>query len=193
MHFADFRFDNSSLHALPVEFVPDDARLVQSQRQVKGACWSPIKPEPLKSPVLVAASLPCLGLLDLQAAQVCTVAVPAHSSIDQSCAWVAVHVLRLCLACQSEDPSFVEHFSGNRLLPGSETAAHCYAGHQFGHFSGQLGDGAAIYLGEVALFHSTIPGSSQICVPPCHAVLLTCIVLVCLCFPVQAHQVACPI
>ena len=77
MHFADLRFDNSSLHALPVEDVPDDARLVQPQRQVKGACWSPIKPEPLKSPVLVAASLPCLGLLDLQAAQVCTAAVSA--------------------------------------------------------------------------------------------------------------------
>ena len=76
MHFADFRFDNSSLHALPVEFVPDDVRLVQPQRQVKGACWSPIKPEPLKSPVLVAASLPCLELLGLQAAQVCTAAVP---------------------------------------------------------------------------------------------------------------------
>lgn len=34
-------------------------------------------------------------------------------------------------------------------MPGSQTAAHCYCGHQFGHFSGQLGDGAAIYLGEV--------------------------------------------
>ncbi|XP_077987251.1 protein adenylyltransferase SelO, mitochondrial-like [Glandiceps talaboti] len=44
---------------------------------------------------------------------------------------------------------FAEYFSGNRLLPGSKTAAHCYCGHQFGHFSGQLGDGAAMYLGEV--------------------------------------------
>lgn len=42
-----------------------------------------------------------------------------------------------------------EYFSGNKLLPGSETASHCYCGHQFGHFAGQLGDGAAIYLGEV--------------------------------------------
>ena len=42
-----------------------------------------------------------------------------------------------------------EYFSGNKMLPGSETAAHCYCGHQFGAFSGQLGDGAAIYLGEV--------------------------------------------
>ncbi len=42
--------------------------------------------------------------------------------------------------------------AGNTLFPGSETAAHCYCGYQFGHFSGQLGDGAAIYLGEVRLY-----------------------------------------
>lgn len=47
------------------------------------------------------------------------------------------------------DDKFVEYFSGNTLLPGSIPAAHCYCGHQFGYFSGQLGDGAAIYLGEV--------------------------------------------
>ncbi|KAJ7390021.1 hypothetical protein OS493_027545 [Desmophyllum pertusum] len=44
---------------------------------------------------------------------------------------------------------FAEFFSGNKLLPGAEPAAHCYCGHQFGYFSGQLGDGAAMYLGEV--------------------------------------------
>lgn len=46
-------------------------------------------------------------------------------------------------------PDFAEYFSGNKLIPGSEPAAHCYCGHQFGSFSGQLGDGAAMYLGEV--------------------------------------------
>lgn len=46
-------------------------------------------------------------------------------------------------------PEFVEYFSGNRALSGAEPAAHCYCGHQFGYFSGQLGDGAAMYLGEV--------------------------------------------
>ncbi|XP_067140462.1 protein adenylyltransferase SelO-1, mitochondrial-like [Centruroides vittatus] len=44
---------------------------------------------------------------------------------------------------------FSQYFSGNKLLKGSEPAAHCYCGHQFGYFSGQLGDGAAMYLGEV--------------------------------------------
>ena len=42
-----------------------------------------------------------------------------------------------------------KYFSGDTLLPGCQTAAHCYCGHQFGAFSGQLGDGAAMYLGEV--------------------------------------------
>ncbi|CAF0971086.1 unnamed protein product, partial [Brachionus calyciflorus] len=42
-----------------------------------------------------------------------------------------------------------EYLSGNKLMPGSETASHCYCGHQFGIFAGQLGDGAAIYLGEI--------------------------------------------
>lgn len=44
---------------------------------------------------------------------------------------------------------FVEYFAGNRLLRGSETAAHCYCGHQFGNFAGQLGDGTVVYLGEI--------------------------------------------
>lgn len=48
-----------------------------------------------------------------------------------------------------EETTFAEYFSGNKLFNGSQPAAHCYCGHQFGYFSGQLGDGAAIYLGEI--------------------------------------------
>jgi len=44
---------------------------------------------------------------------------------------------------------FSECFIGNRLLPGSEPLAMLYAGHQFGHFVHQLGDGRAILLGEI--------------------------------------------
>nr|XP_039251485.1 protein adenylyltransferase SelO-1, mitochondrial-like [Styela clava] len=48
-----------------------------------------------------------------------------------------------------ESKDFAEYFSGNKIMSGSEPASHCYCGHQFGYFSGQLGDGAAMYLGEV--------------------------------------------
>lgn len=40
-------------------------------------------------------------------------------------------------------------WSGNALLPGMEPIAQAYAGHQFGGFSPQLGDGRALLLGEV--------------------------------------------
>jgi uncharacterized protein YdiU (UPF0061 family) len=41
------------------------------------------------------------------------------------------------------------YFSGNIPLPGSLPLAMAYAGHQFGQFVPQLGDGRAILLGEV--------------------------------------------
>ncbi len=41
------------------------------------------------------------------------------------------------------------YFSGQLLLPGSKPVALAYAGHQFGHFNPQLGDGRAHLLGEV--------------------------------------------
>jgi uncharacterized protein YdiU (UPF0061 family) len=40
-------------------------------------------------------------------------------------------------------------FSGNSLPPGADPIAMAYAGHQFGNFVPQLGDGRAILLGEV--------------------------------------------
>uniref|UniRef100_A0A7N9D631 Selenoprotein O n=1 Tax=Macaca fascicularis TaxID=9541 RepID=A0A7N9D631_MACFA len=75
---------------------------------------------PMRQPRLVALSEPALALLGLGAP-------PAREA-------------------EAEAALF---FSGNALLPGAEPAAHCYCGHQFGQFAGQLGDGAAMYLGEV--------------------------------------------
>jgi uncharacterized protein YdiU (UPF0061 family) len=40
-------------------------------------------------------------------------------------------------------------FAGNRVPEGAEPLAMAYAGHQFGHYTPQLGDGRAILLGEV--------------------------------------------
>ncbi len=45
--------------------------------------------------------------------------------------------------------SAIETFAGNEIAAGSEPIAQAYAGHQFGGFSPQLGDGRAILLGEV--------------------------------------------
>lgn len=89
-------------------------------RPVAGACFSRVRPTPVANPRLVAASAPALALLGLREPRAAEEAAQAAL-----------------------------YFSGNRLPPGAEPAAHCYCGHQFGSFAGQLGDGAAIYLGEV--------------------------------------------
>jgi uncharacterized protein YdiU (UPF0061 family) len=46
-------------------------------------------------------------------------------------------------------PEFLRYASGAEALPGSDPVAMLYAGHQFGIFVPQLGDGRAILLGEV--------------------------------------------
>ena len=46
-------------------------------------------------------------------------------------------------------PHGVAILAGNRIADGSEPLAMAYAGHQFGHFVPQLGDGRANLLGEV--------------------------------------------
>jgi uncharacterized protein YdiU (UPF0061 family) len=45
--------------------------------------------------------------------------------------------------------TLAEIFSGNKVLPESHPIAMVYAGHQFGQFVPQLGDGRAILLGDV--------------------------------------------
>ncbi|MDZ4087266.1 MAG: YdiU family protein [Tabrizicola sp.] len=47
------------------------------------------------------------------------------------------------------DAEAADWFSGARLPPGADPIAQAYAGHQFGGFSPQLGDGRAHLLGEI--------------------------------------------
>ncbi len=46
-------------------------------------------------------------------------------------------------------PELIQTLAGNQLLPGMDAIAALYAGHQFGQYVPQLGDGRAILLGEV--------------------------------------------
>ncbi|MDX3908922.1 MAG: YdiU family protein [Sphingobium sp.] len=52
-----------------------------------------------------------------------------------------------------ESPEGLEVLSGKRVAEGAEPIAMAYAGHQFGNFVPQLGDGRAILLGEVVDTH----------------------------------------
>ncbi len=48
-----------------------------------------------------------------------------------------------------KDADALEVFSGNALWPGMQPLASVYSGHQFGVWAGQLGDGRALWLGEI--------------------------------------------
>jgi uncharacterized protein YdiU (UPF0061 family) len=71
------------------------------------------------------------------------VAAPAMIRLNRDLA------ARLELDLPEDDAGLAEVFTGNRLLSGSEPLAQAYAGHQFGQFVPQLGDGRAHLLGEV--------------------------------------------
>ena len=57
--------------------------------------------------------------------------------------------LQISDGLQKDPEALAQVFSGNRILPGSDPIAMAYAGHQFGSFNPQLGDGRAHLLGEV--------------------------------------------
>ena len=54
---------------------------------------------------------------------------------------------------------FLEFVTGNSILENSKPFAMCYAGHQFGNWAGQLGDGRAINLGEIKDWAVQLKGS----------------------------------
>ncbi|MET0351929.1 MAG: protein adenylyltransferase SelO family protein, partial [Rhizobacter sp.] len=48
-----------------------------------------------------------------------------------------------------DDDATLRALAGNLVAPGMQPLASVYSGHQFGVWAGQLGDGRALWLGEV--------------------------------------------
>ena len=63
------------------------------------------------------------------------------------------------------DPSWLEVLAGNQLKTASHEFPHpvatAYSGHQFGVWAGQLGDGRAILLGEIASQELQLKGAGK--------------------------------
>ncbi|KAM8979023.1 protein adenylyltransferase SelO, mitochondrial [Sarcophilus harrisii] len=144
------RFDNRALRMLPVEEPPPGGD--PAPRPVPGACFSRVRPSPLREPRLVALSAPALALLGLGPPPPGAAPESEEEEVGgqkEEAEAGAAASRRRRRAASAAEAELELYFSGNALLPGSEPAAHCYCGHQFGSFAGQLGDGAAMYLGEV--------------------------------------------
>ena len=77
-----------------------------------------------------------------------TLVQPTPVAAPKLLAWSSDLAAALGLA--SPSPRSIEMLAGNLLTPGMQPYSARYGGHQFGHWAGQLGDGRAITLGEVA-------------------------------------------
>ena len=99
--------------------LPIDPVTTNSVREVSNAIFSRVAPTPVLNPRLVASSS-ALRLLE------------ADQPFDLA-----------------DEETLALYLGGNKLPEGAAPLAHCYCGYQFGNFAGQLGDGAAISLGEV--------------------------------------------
>ena len=95
--------------------------MTESQKQVKGANYSYVTTTPVLNPRIISLSEKVLND---------TVEVTKDEIMQNEDEWAQI-------------------LSGNVLLEGSRPIAHCYCGHQFGVFAGQLGDGRAITLGDI--------------------------------------------
>lgn len=76
------------------------------------------------------------------------------------------HALAAQLGLSIEGTAAATLFAGNFVPDGAQPVAMAYAGHQFGHFVPQLGDGRALLLGEVKdasgkLYDIHLKGSGQ--------------------------------
>ena len=76
--------------------------------------------------------------------------VPAKIPRPKLLQWNKELALQLGLSLEKlSEEELALIFSGQKLLEGSQPLAMAYAGHQFGNFVPQLGDGRAILLGEI--------------------------------------------
>ena len=73
----------------------------------------------------------------------------------------AADLIRLDAAALESD-HFLQVFTGNQMLTNSKPLAAVYSGHQFGVWAGQLGDGRAILLGDVAAPGAELSGRIEL-------------------------------
>ena len=135
---SSIHFDNLNLRELPLDPLSFDD---QESRQVHNAIYARTALQPVKNPKTVAYSTDALSMIGVD-----------------SRAYAKESDLELEIEA---------YLGGNALIPGAdEPYAHCYCGHQFGSFAGQLGDGASMYLGEVLISANEAISDSKVdCLP----------------------------
>lgn len=147
---SSLHFDNHHLQSLPI-----DKETKNFCRQVPNAIFSQVNPDPVKNPQVIAYSKSALELLYGKSVNVLSDEKENKRVAEGKAEGEAGEGIFLT------ESELAQYFSGNVLFPNSIPLAHCYCGHQFGSFAGQLGDGAAILLGDLLLPNDASPQSSR--------------------------------
>lgn len=163
---APLRFDNVHLEGVPVlrseaeaaeaaaaagssssDDESEDSSVDWRRRktQTSGVVYTSALPTEINNPTLVSASIPALKLF-LPMELVGKEEDRSSESLSGS-GGEEGRVPRFLPA--DVERQLLDSFSGCTVPDGADPVAHCYCGHQFGNFAGQLGDGRAISLGLV--------------------------------------------
>lgn len=155
--------------------LPADPIEQNTRRQVKGAAFSFVSPTPTAAPQLIALSPDCAQILGFDTTQIAMLKATqgtasdgeAHTNTNTQATssqlpakkpHLSTNTAKTTTAHRVGDNEFISHefishftrvFSGNEVTSDMAPYAMAYAGHQFGNWAGQLGDGRAIALGDI--------------------------------------------
>lgn len=115
-----------------IENKHEDITLNRKPRLIKDGSFVKVSPTPLKKPKLISLSYQCLK-------ECLNINISKSDPIYIELSRILTHIF-------NGDQEYLNKYLSN-CIPYS----HCYAGHQFGNFAGQLGDGRAISIGEYEL------------------------------------------
>ena len=131
--FNDFNSHLNTFDTLSVGVFFENITITSSEnrvpRKVPDSLFTRVDPTPILDPELVSISLDAFQ-------DILNIKIPTNNNAKTQIYNILTRII-------SGDMDVL-----HKYLPNAVTYSHVYCGHQFGSFSGQLGDGRAIYIGE---------------------------------------------
>ena len=138
--FPRLNFNNSIFASLPLDLNPENI----VRPNIENAIFSKVIPTPVEAPHIVSTSMSALNIVGITEDDTKTeefIELLAGNRLFEGCFMI----------CQRFLMSFNKNMEFHIIFVDGEYLAHCYCGYQFGHFSGQLGDGAAMMVGRLLM------------------------------------------
>eukprot|EP01084_Bolivina_argentea_P284988 488609_1 len=120
---------HNQINTLPIDQTVTNPNTNHIPKQIINSIFSIVNPTAIENPKLVSISENTLF-------ETLNITFPSNINLKHEIYNILIQII-------SGNMSII-----NQYIPNITPYAHCYCGHQFGYFAGQLGDGRAISLGE---------------------------------------------